>query len=158
VAEIIVESAELFDSKAEVEREVLGGFPVILSEEREIVGAVLVIENAATTEAAIGRTDEKFLEVGFAGSGIDEEKLAVEDLGKLLVEIDARVFTAETKDVSAFDPADGVYEVVVVLCLELVGRRSGADLEAGAEESELVDGLRDVVGGAVDAEVINGDG
>ena len=89
--------------------------------------------------------------------GIEEEQLAVEDLREKFVEIDAGVFAAKAEDVGAVHPADGVDEVVVVLGLVLVRRRRGAELESGTEQAELVDGIGDAVGWAVDAQIGGGD-
>ena len=64
MALVVLEGAELFDAQAEVQSKVRADFPVILRKEGEIVGAVLVIEDAAATEAAIGSAVQEFLEVG----------------------------------------------------------------------------------------------
>ena len=70
-----------------------------------------------------------------------------------------RVYSPPKRKMCAtVDPAYGVHEVVVVLGLELIRGRSGADLKAsGAELREFVNGVGNVVGGTVDAEVGGGD-
>ena len=71
-----------------------------------------------------GRTD------GTASERIEEEQLAIEYLREQLVQVNARIFTAEAKDVLASDPADRVDKAVVVLVLGLIGKRRGPNLEA----------------------------
>ena len=73
------------------------------------------------------------------------------------VEVDASVFAAKTKNVRALYPAYGIEKVVIILGLELVGWRRGAKLEAGGtKQAEFVNGGSDVVGGAIDAHIRDG--
>src|SRR5262249_49745450 len=155
--------AQGFDAQAQIEREVLARFPVVLNEEAEVVRAVFVVINAAAAETEVRSAQQEFLPIGeLRGVGraeqgaVHEKELAVKDLREEFVEIDARRFTAEAEYVGAFDPTHGVGEVEGVLVLELIGRGRGTDLEAGAAEGELVDGGGDAIGRAIDAEVGGG--
>ena len=51
-----------------------------------------------------------------------------------LVEVDARVLATKTENVFAFDPADGIDELEIVLILRLIGERGRAKLETGTED------------------------
>src|SRR6185369_11907906 len=109
--------------------------------------------HAAASEAEVRRAHQKFLEVG-ESSAIDEEKLPVENLGKKFVQVYARVFPAKTQHVRPLHPAERIHEVVVVLGLRLVGRRSRANLETRTpKQRELVNGLGDFIGRPVEAQV-----
>src|SRR5271165_173240 len=146
-----------------VQGEVFGGFPVVLYEDGVVILLVLVVVHAAAAETELRGAKEKVLEVRGGGAngaaaGVGEEELAVEHLGKELVEVYVVEFTANAQDVRTVYPGKGVEESVVVLRLVLVGRWSRAELEAGAHEGEFVDAAGQVVGGAVDADVADGDG
>src|SRR5216683_376456 len=158
VALIVVKTAEEFHAQAQVQSQISTDLPIVLAEEGEIVGAVFVIEDATAAEAEVRRTDKQLLEVGGASGVIDEEQLSVEDLRKEFVEIDAGEVASEPPYVGAFHPAHGIHKVVIVLRLKLVGRRRGPDLESGSSEGELVDGFRDVVGRALNAQIRGGHG
>src|SRR5712692_9997641 len=158
VALIVVKTAEDFYAQAQVQSQISTDLPIVLAEEGEIVGAVFVIEDTTAAEAEVRRTDKQLLEVGGASGVIDEEQLAVEDLRKEFVEIDAGEVASEPPYVGAFHPAHGIHKVVIVLGLELVGGRRGPDLESGSSEGELVNGFRDVVGWALNAQVRGGHG
>jgi len=59
----------------------------------------------------------------------------------------------------ALHPAQSFHEVEIILRLILVSRRSGTQLKSGgAELREFVDGVGDVVGGAIDAQIGCSDG
>src|SRR5713226_3419131 len=158
VALIVVKTAEDFHAQAQVQSQISTDLPIVLAEEGEIVGAVFVIEDAAAAEAKVRRADEQLLEIGSASGVIDEEQLSVEDLRKEFVEIDAGEVASEPPYVGAFHPAHGIHKVVIVLRLKLVGRRRGPDLESGSSEGEFVNGFRDVVGRALNAQVGGGHG
>jgi len=121
--------------------------PIVLREEREIVGTVLVVVNAAAAETEVGSAEQEFLPVGEFGRirgtkdcSVHKEELAIENLREEFIEVNARVLTAKAEDVSAFDPTDGVGEIECVLILELVGGWSRTDLKTRAAESELING------------------
>src|SRR5229473_178956 len=158
VAFVVVEAAEDFYAKTKIEGQIATDLPIVLTKDGEVVGAVLVIEDAAAAEAEVRRADKQLLEIGGASGAVDEEQLAVENLRKEFVEIDAGEVTSETPYVGALHPAHGVHKVVIVLRLKLVGRRRGPDLESGSSEGELVNGFRDVVGRALNAQVRGGHG
>src|SRR6266851_4196918 len=156
VALIVVKTAEEFHAQAQVQSQISTDLPIVLAEEGEIVGAVFVIEDAAAAEAKVRRADKQLLEIGSASGVIDEKQLPIEDLRKQFVEIDASEVASEPPYVGAFHPAHGIHKVVIVLRLKLVGRRRGPDLESGSSEGELVDGFRNVVGRALNAQVRGG--
>ena len=79
--------------------------------------------------------------------------MAIKDLRKQLVEIDAGVFTAKAQNVSALYPAQGIYEVVIILSLGLISWRCGANLNSRTPQRELVNRIRDAVGGAIQTQV-----
>src|SRR5262249_60245548 len=109
----------MFDAQAEIKSEVLSGFPIILEKVAEVVGAVLVVEDAAATEAANRRSGQKFLKIGLRaagrGCGIGKKQLTIENLREELVEVDASVLTAKAKNVGTLHPAHSIDKVVVVL-------------------------------------------
>ena len=96
------------------------------------------------------------LEVGFSIRRCPEKKLTVEDLRKLLVEIDASVVAAEANTMRAFNPAYCIHEVVIVLDLELIGGRRGAHLETG--QRKFVNGFGYIAHRAIDAQIVRCDG
>ena len=156
VAVAVIEGAEKFGAKAEVEGQVLCGFPVVLHENAEIVVVILVIGKAATAETELRRAEEKILEVGVAVWGVGEKEFAVEDLRKVFVEIDEGHLTADADNMRALDPTESIDDGNVVLGLRLIAEGSRADFEAGTGKDEFVNGISDAVGGAIDAQVAGG--
>src|SRR5262249_10355765 len=144
--------AKEFGAQTQIQGEVRSDFPIVLREDGIVVVAIRVIENAACAKTGLRSTDQEVLKVcggraEGANQGVREEQFAIEDLREQLIEIDAGVFAAETENVLAFDPADGVDELEIVLVLRLVGERCGAKLKTGAIEDEFVDGGGDAVSG-----------
>src|SRR6202043_948084 len=74
------------------------------------------------------------------------------------VEIDAREFAAEAKHGLAFNPTDGVDEIVVILVLGLISEGRGSQLKTRAGEHKLVDRIGYAVGGPIDSHIGDGDG
>src|SRR4030095_11018818 len=111
------------------------------------------MENAAAAEAEGRSAEEEVLPVGVAVGGVDEEELAVEDLGEELVEIDEVDFAAEANHVGTVHPGNGVEEGIVVLFVGGVGLRGGTNLEARAAEGKFVNAAREVTRRAADAVV-----
>ena len=84
---------------------------------------------------------------------VGEEKLAVEHLWEELIQIDARHFPAEAQHMLVLHPAHRIDHVVVVLRLVLVGKGRRANLKTRAGKHKFINGIRDAVGGAIDAQV-----
>ena len=150
VAELVVECAEHLGAQTQVQRQAPTHFPVILHEKSEIVAAVFVVGNTRTAEASLRGSLQEVLEIIISVGGWDKEQLAIEYLGKELVEVDARKLAAKPPGVVAAHPAQIVDKAEIVLRLILVSKRRGPQLKAG--ESELVDVFRDIVGWPVDTE------
>ena len=111
-----------------------------------------MVINAAATKAEGRGALQEVLPVRQTRA-IQEEDLSIEGLRKELVEIDARKFGAEAEDVRALYPADVLDKVEIVLGLILVGGRCRSNLEALSVERKFINGLGDVVGGPVDAQI-----
>src|SRR5712691_7234804 len=158
VAFVVVEAAENFYAKTKIEGQIATDLPIVLTKDGEVVGAVFVIEDAAAAEAEVRRADKQLLEIGGASGAIHEEQLAVENLRKEFVEVDAGEVTSEPPYVGAVHPAHGVHKVVIVLSLELIGGRRRTDLESRTSKRKFVDGFRDVVRRALNAQVGSGHG
>jgi hypothetical protein len=131
VASAIGPGAEEFGTQAQIQSEIAGSFPIILSKQSEIVLSVVVIEDAAAAETEGRSSEQKVLPIGVAVGGVDEEQLAVEHLREKLIEIDEVEFATEAHHVRAMDPGDGIEKRVVVLFVCGIGLRRGADLETG---------------------------
>src|SRR5258708_15771814 len=145
MAKIVMESAIEIHPDAQIQGQVAGCTPVVLGKHPENVGAVLVIEYAAAAKTAHALPDEEILPIVESIGCGSQEDLAVESLGKFLVEINAGEFAAEPEIVGAVHPAHIVDKVEIVLGLKLIRGRGRAYLETGSAEREFVDGLRDVV-------------
>src|SRR5882724_5674728 len=112
-----MECADDFRAQAQIERELLIDFPVILREKCEVVGAVFMVIDAAAAEAEIDLARQDLLKIcksanpsdtaiagvhiGGNARGIHKEKLPVKHLRKQFVEIDACVLTSEAKGMFA---------------------------------------------------------
>ena len=66
MAGIIAESAKFFEAQAKIQSEIGANLPIILRENGEIIGAVLVIKNAAAAETRKRSTLKKSLKIGQA--------------------------------------------------------------------------------------------
>ena len=117
MAVAVIKGAEEFGAQAKVQGQILAGFPVVLNENTEIVIVILVTREAAAAKTELRRAEQEILEVGVAVRRVGEKEFAVENLGKILIEIHDGHFTADTNDVSALDPADSIDDGNVVLRL-----------------------------------------
>ena len=91
VAEVVVKSAETFYTQTEVHCEIRPYLPIILREEREVAGTVLVIVDATATKTKVRLADQQLLPIGEIVRSapsvriVDKEELAIKDLRKEFV-------------------------------------------------------------------------
>src|SRR5438128_6055415 len=138
MAKVIMEGAQDFRAKAQVQRKVRTKFPVILNEECIVVRAVPVIGQAPAAKTELRRAEQEILEVCVTVGRVGKKEFAVEDLRKVLVEAYARKFAAETEHMSAAHPAYGIHKIEVVLILRLVAEGSWTNFKARAGKHKLV--------------------
>ena len=108
MARAIVKAAEKFRTDAQIQCQILRGFPIILEERAEIIRAVLKIRQATTAKAELGRAEKKILEITITVWRVCEEELTVKYLRENLVKINDRYFAADADHVSALNPTDGI--------------------------------------------------
>src|SRR5205807_6011067 len=114
-------------------------FPIVLREDTVIIGAVLMVKDAASAKAELRRAKQEILKIrgwcrterAVRGS-IGKKEFAVEYLGKELVKVHARKLAAKAEKVHAFHPAESIHKVVVVLRLVLIPKRRWADFKPRA--------------------------
>ncbi len=88
VASVVLPCSKELGAKAEIDREIRAYLPVVLDKEGVILLTVLVGVKSAAAKAELGRAKQEVLEVGVAVTGVGEEQLPVENLGKFFVEVD----------------------------------------------------------------------
>src|SRR6202007_1039192 len=97
VAKVVVKSAKPFGAQTEVQRQIRANLPVILREDSKILAAVLMVVHAAAAKAELRTTEQEVLEIGVTVRRVGEEKFAVEDLRKDLVQIDVGKVAAKAE-------------------------------------------------------------
>src|SRR6202046_993432 len=102
-----------------------------------------MVVDAAATKAKFWSALQKICEI--VDRITPKVKLAVKDLGELLVETYWRKFASKSPIVFPLDPAQRLYEIKVVLRLRLVGLGRRTKLESGTDESKLVDAVGQIV-------------
>jgi len=131
VAFVVVKAAEDFDPQAKIESQIPPGFPVILSKEGEVIGAVLMIETPpppklkSTWPARAFWKSVRPPETPDTPAVLTKKTWPLKTCGNSLSRLTRVVIAAKTEHVGTLHPANGIDEVVVILGLELIGRGVG---------------------------------
>src|SRR6185312_2224107 len=162
MAEIVVNGSVQLPAEPQVQSQIGSNFVVILGKQGEVIDLVLMVRYAAAAITECWRAQQELLKIGAAsrarsGGSIAraEEYLPVEDLGEILVEIDAICLAPEPEQMLPIRPACGVQENEVILQLRDIGCRGWSNLKAGAVQRELIDQVIHIVIRAVNSQLVH---
>lgn len=127
VAGVVGPSAEELGTQAEIQSQILRGFPVVLNKHGGVLLPVIVVIDTAPAKAEFRAALQKIRKIGDAG--IAKVKLSVKDLRELLIETDRCELATKPPVVFPSDPSQSLYEIEVVLRLVLIGLRRRTELK-----------------------------